>query len=91
MPDRNQLTEEMTAAREQAEALLRSLQAARATPAEGGDLFAKVTGRSSIDTAIANTRRMLEAYDRVLVQLRAGVTPAMVEIAAARRTAGAFV
>ena len=39
------------------------------------DLFKRVTGHSSLDHAIAETRRTLEAYDRLLTER--GVPPSV--------------
>ncbi|MEM7756443.1 MAG: hypothetical protein AAF297_12520 [Planctomycetota bacterium] len=66
--------------RDEAETLLASLVAAKTTSernlAAAGqrDLLKTVTGRSSIDTAIEGTRRLVASFDRVLVELRSSLT-----------------
>mgnify|MGYP001790860735 CR=1 FL=1 len=66
--------------RDEAEALLTTLVAARSTSerrlSEAGrrDLLKKVTGRSSMDNAIDSTRRLVASFDRVLVELRSDLT-----------------
>lgn len=67
---------ETSAARDQAEVLLKGLLAAkshserRLTELRQSDPMKSVTGRSSIDNAISSTRRMIEALDRSLLHLR---------------------
>lgn len=53
-----QLLKSLTEARRQAEAIL--IESSRK------DLFKRVTGQSSLDRAIADTNRAIEAYGRVL-------------------------
>lgn len=80
MTDRHQVLIETAAAREKAEALLRGLQEARARSErhlrEIGqtDAMKAVTGRSSIENAIASTQRMIDTLNRSLVQLKQGLT-----------------
>ena len=38
------------------------------------DLVKQVTGKSSMDTAIASTRRLIESFNRVLEDLRRNLT-----------------
>lgn len=38
------------------------------------DLVKQVTGRSSMDNAIDSTRRLIESFDRVLVDLKGSLT-----------------
>tara|TARA_R110002111_G_scaffold177591_1_gene243671 strand:- start:386 stop:694 length:309 start_codon:yes stop_codon:yes gene_type:complete len=38
------------------------------------DLLKQVTGKSSMDTAIASTRRLIESFNRVLEDLRRNLT-----------------
>lgn len=70
MTEGERLRHETAAAREQAEALLRSLHEAKAKSeknlAELGqaDAFKRVTGRSSYDNAIHSAQRMVEALAR---------------------------
>jgi len=75
MSNRITMLDETRTARRQAEELLKALREAQATlEQEGGpDLFKKVTGKSSLDSAVAATQRTLEAYDRLLTEL--GGTP----------------
>jgi len=66
--------------RDEAEALLAQLVAARSASerrleAVGrGDLLKRVTGRSAMDNAIESTRRLVASFDRVLVELRSDLT-----------------
>lgn len=70
MNDPNTVLAEARAAREQARSLLRSLLDAQAAQAQGlsvpKDLYKRVTGQSSLDNAIAATRRLVETYDRMI-------------------------
>jgi hypothetical protein len=70
MSDRQHILDEAREARAQAVALLEALMQARdcCTPAQNArpDLFQRVTGASSIDQAIATTRRTIQTYDRLL-------------------------
>ena len=67
------------AARAKALDLLKALQAAKAgSDASARDLFKKVTGTSSVENSIAATRRAIEAYDKVMVEL--GAEPPMVSM-----------
>ena len=67
---RDQILAETSRRRTQAEALLRSLTAAKSecerqlARFQRSDVMQTVTGRSAIDAAIAQTRRMIEALDR---------------------------
>lgn len=67
MTDRQRFRQETTDARAQAAALLTAL-----TQAQGGagatDLYKRVTGASSLENAIAETRRTIDAYDRLLAE-----------------------
>lgn len=62
-------------ARDGAEALLKSLQDARAESEKRmrelkqSDPIKKVTGRSAMDNAIASTQRMIETLNRAIAQL----------------------
>jgi hypothetical protein len=70
----NQVLLETTATRDRAEVLLRSLldfksQSERnLSELRQPDAFKNVTGRSSLDNAIASTQRMIEALNRVIAQ-----------------------
>lgn len=67
---RDRLLAETSRRRKQAEALLRSLTAAKSECErqlerfQRSDAMQSVTGRSALDTAIAQTRRMIECLDR---------------------------
>ena len=67
---------ETTAARDQAEALLRALLDAksqserRLAELKQPDALKAVTGRSAMDNAIANTQRMIETLNRSIGQLK---------------------
>jgi hypothetical protein len=72
----NQVLLETTATRDRAEALLRTLLDYKAQSEKNlaelrqPDAFKNVTGRSSLDNAIATTQRMIEALNRVISQAR---------------------
>ncbi len=72
MANRQTLLEDISQAKERAQALLDSLLDARAQSATGAvsDLYKRVTGASSLDTAILNTKRMVESYSRMLADLQ---------------------
>lgn len=81
MTDRQHIVDETRTARAKAQDLLRALVEAKSVveqKAAGGpaDLYKRVTGQSSIESAIASTRRMVETYDRMLSRLEARA-PAM--------------
>ncbi len=68
--DRDHILAESSRRRTQAEALLRSLMAAKSecerqlARFQRSDVMQSVTGRSAIDAAIVQTRRMIESLDR---------------------------
>jgi hypothetical protein len=70
-----QVLAEMTAARARAEAVLRGLieaqgECERQLKQENRrDAMKVVTGRSSLENAIASTRRMIESFDRQIQEL----------------------
>ncbi len=70
--NRDQILAESSRRRTQAEALLRSLTAAKSecerqlARFQRSDVMQTVTGRSAIDAAIAHTRRMIETLDRAV-------------------------
>lgn len=66
MNERDQLRQRIQAARDDASAALAALQ--RET-GNGRDLFKQVTGHSSTDNAVAEARRIIDAYDRILRDL----------------------
>lgn len=67
---------ETTATRDRAEALLRTLLDYKAQSEKNlselkqPDAFKNVTGRSSLDNAIATTQRMVEALNRIISQAK---------------------
>lgn len=77
MANRQSLLEDISQAKERAQDLLDSLLDARAQSASGvvSDLYKRVTGASSLDNAILATKRMVDAYSRMLADLqRQGIT-----------------
>jgi predicted nucleic acid-binding Zn-ribbon protein len=76
MSIQNQVLLETTATRDRAEALLRTLLDYKSQSEKNlaelrqPDAFKNVTGRSSLDNAIATTQRMIEALNRVISQAR---------------------
>lgn len=83
MSDRERLLKETIAARDHAAALLRALQEAKGqseslAPSPKGDLYKRVTGASSLENAIAETRRTVDAYERLISDLEKHETPEVV-------------
>jgi predicted nucleic acid-binding Zn-ribbon protein len=82
MSIQNQVLLETTATRDRAEALLRTLLDYKAQSEKNlaelrqPDAFKNVTGRSSLDNAIATTQRMIEALNRVISQAKQADAPA---------------
>jgi len=77
MANRQSLLEDISKAKDRAQDLLDSLLDARAqsAPRMMSDLYKRVTGASSLDNAILSTKRMVEAYGRMLGDLqRQGIT-----------------
>lgn len=76
MSKRQRILIETTAARDQAEALLRALLDAkskserRLAELKQTDALKAVTGRSAMDNAIATTQRMVETLNRSIGQLK---------------------
>lgn len=74
--ERQRILLETTTVRDRAEALLKGLIETKATVERHApvntkaDALKKVTGRSSIENAVASTQRMVEALNRTLRQLR---------------------
>lgn len=74
LTERQRIVLEALAGRDRAEATLQALLAARAealtVPGEQTrqDLYREVTGKSALDNAIAQTRRLIEATNTALVQ-----------------------
>lgn len=80
MSDARRTLMDMNVVRDQAEALLRSLQDAkvesekRLTDLKQPDALKAVTGRSAMDNAIASTQRMIETLNRASGDLRRDLT-----------------
>jgi len=66
--------------RDEAEALLRALVDAKASSEKNlaeirqSDFMKKVTGKSSMDNAIASTQRLIESFNRVIGDLKANLS-----------------
>lgn len=81
---------EINAARDRAEATLQSLNRAKSELESGDagagrqDVFREVAGRSSLDAAIAETRRVVDTLDRALKDASRGPWAAEVVGAAGR-------
>jgi hypothetical protein len=90
MCERQRILDETRIAREQAQTLLTTLvQAKEAVEREGGrDLYKSATGRSSLEAAIATTRRTIESFDRVVGELEGEPLAVMVKAPADARTLG---
>lgn len=73
--ERQRILLQFTAARDHAESLLRVLLEARAqsekhlAEVKQPDAMKRVTGRSSIDNAVASTQRMIESINRNIGQI----------------------
>ncbi|MHA7811915.1 MAG: hypothetical protein ACX94C_00780 [Phycisphaerales bacterium] len=73
---KQRMIEETTKRRDDAVALLKSLLDAKSVSERNleqiqqPDLIKQVTGRSSMDNAIASTRRLIDSFNRVLDDLR---------------------
>lgn len=78
MNERDQLRQKIQVARDEARAALAALQASHGCG--GRDLYKQVTGASSVDNAMAEARRIVEAYDRILRDLDAEVVPEQASI-----------
>jgi hypothetical protein len=76
MTERQKILLETTVAKDKADALLKVLVEAKQRSEEHmrelgqHDTFKRVTGRSSLDNAIASTRRMVETLRRTEAQLQ---------------------
>jgi hypothetical protein len=76
MSERQRILQETNVVRDKAEALLRGLMDAKSTSEKHlaavheRDRMKALTGRSSMDNAIASTRRMIDSLDRTLSQLK---------------------
>jgi hypothetical protein len=93
MNDRARLLQDTRAARDQAAALLKALQDAKGVaeshPSPKGDLYKRVTGASSLDNALAETRRSIDAYDRLIAQIEKGEDGSEMMVRARQLAAGA--
>jgi hypothetical protein len=89
MNTKQRMLVETTARRDEAEALLRVLIDARTLSEQNlakigrPDLVKKVTGRSSMDNAVASAQRLVESFNRVLTDLRESVDEADLSLLAA--------
>ncbi len=76
MTERQRILIETAAARDKAEAMLRTLLDAKEqseqnlAQARQPDVMKEVTGRSSMDNAIASTQRMIDSLNRALDQIK---------------------
>ncbi|NUQ68212.1 MAG: hypothetical protein HUU18_08040 [Phycisphaerales bacterium] len=76
------MVSETLSAKAKAQDLLRALVEAKSVVEQRGnpastDLYKKVKGESSLEAAIASATRMVETYDRVLVELEGPRAPVM--------------
>lgn len=73
---KQRMIQETTQRRDEALTLLRSLQDAKSISERNlaeihqPDLVKQVTGKSSMDNAIASTRRLIDSFNRILDDLR---------------------
>ena len=80
MTERQRILQETGVVRDKAEALLRGLMDAKNTSerhlasVHERDRMKALTGRSSMDNAIASTRRMIDSLDRTLSQLKSDLS-----------------
>lgn len=80
MTERQRILQETTQVREKAEALLRGLMEAKTVSEKHladvrqTDAMKRLTGKSSMDNAIASTRRMIDSLDRALGTLKKDLT-----------------
>lgn len=80
MTDKQRILLETRSRRDEAEALLRSLLDAKESSERNlaelhqSDVMKRVTGKSSIDRAIASTQRLIESFNRVLDDLKRNLT-----------------
>ena len=77
---KQRMIQEATQHRDEALTLLRSLIDAKSISEQNlieihqPDLVKQVTGKSSMDTAIASTRRLIDSFNRILDDLRRNLT-----------------
>ncbi len=83
---KQQMIQETTRRRDDAVALLRSLLDAKSISERNlqqlqqPDLVKQVTGSSSMDNAIASTRRLIDSFNRVLDDLRRNLSDEDLEL-----------
>lgn len=83
---KQRMIRETTKRRDDAVALLKSLLDAKAVSEKNlaqlqqADLVKQVTGRSSMDNAIASTRRLIDSFNRVLDDLRRNLSDEDIEL-----------
>lgn len=90
MSDRQAILTQTRAARSQAEQLLGTLLESQEAIAQGGrpDLYRRVVGASSVEQAIATTRRLIETYDRILAEAEGRPAGPVAEVRVTGRSAG---
>ncbi|MCE7973956.1 MAG: hypothetical protein DYG92_06450 [Leptolyngbya sp. PLA1] len=90
MSDREAILNQTRAARSQAEQLLGTLLESQEAILQGGrpDLFRRVVGASSVEQAIATTRRLIETYDRILAEAEGRPCNPVAEVRVPSRSAG---
>lgn len=80
MTERQRILQETSLVREKAEALLKGLMEAKTVSerhmaeVNQADALKRLTGRTSMDNAIASTRRMIDSLDRALGSLKKDLT-----------------
>lgn len=83
---KQRMIQEATQHRDEALTLLRSLIDAKSVSERNlieihqPDLVKQVTGKSSMDTAIASTRRLIDSFNRILDDLRRNLTDEDLEL-----------
>ncbi|MDF1809367.1 MAG: hypothetical protein P1U42_06695 [Phycisphaerales bacterium] len=83
---KQRMIQETTQRRDEAMTLLRSLLDAKSISERNlaeihqPDLVKQVTGKSSMDNAIASTRRLIDSFNRILDDLRRNLTDEDIEI-----------
>ena len=83
LPERSRILQETTAARDRARELIRGLMLARSGAERAGarlDARKRVTGRSSLDNAIASAQRLVETLERALADFRSELGPEDVDL-----------
>ncbi len=86
MSHKQRILVETLARRDEAEALLRALVDAKASSEKNlaeirqSDFMKKVTGRSSMDNAIASTQRLIESFNRVISDLKSNLSDEDMEL-----------